>query len=136
MTQNVDHRLYLYNDIHIFQDEKLLAKLGIGDLIAQDAIYHNACRAAFNRRVERWKLITCNVHDFQTQIISSLSEWIGQRLSTEHFGMVKLVEVCEHYNVKLNKLGVTKKNSSHIHGSRLAKDVSYKLRLESSYIWA
>lgn len=105
MTQNVDHRLY--NDIHLLQDEKLLAKLGTGDLIAQDDVYHNACRAAYNRRVERWKLTNCKVEDFHTQIISNLSEWIEQRLSSEDFGMVKFSVVCENYNAKLSELGVT-----------------------------
>ena len=51
--------------------EKLLAKLSTGDLIAQNAVYHNAYKAAFNRRVEIWKVINYKVEEFHTKIISN-----------------------------------------------------------------
>ena len=43
---------------HDLQDRTLLAKLSVGDMVAADAVYHNACLANLYRRAQKLRETT------------------------------------------------------------------------------
>ena len=101
------------------QDEKLLAKLSAGDLVAQEAKYHAVCLASL---YQKGKLkSSCYSHKDDTSQSIALAELIeyieDYKLKSNTAPIFKLCDLTRLYATRLEQMGVSP--SGRLHSTRL-----------------
>ena len=122
--------------VMILQDERLLAKLSAGDLVAQEAKYHLACLASLHQKA---KLESANKTFIQDDAVShalalaGLVEYIEEfRHSTEVAAIFKLSDLAKLYTARFENLGLT--SAGRIHTTRLKERMLARIPDLKAYV--
>ena len=104
------------------QDQELLAKLSVGDLIAIEAKYHNHCILALYNKAERQ--ISDNDSDTYTHkeqtckgiALAELISYIGETREENEESVFRLADLVKLYENRLEQLGLqyVNVNSTHL----------------------
>ena len=113
MTDDVEQKINKH--VHLLQDEKLMAKLGTGDLIAMDIVYHKRCITTVTRPVE--KELGEDKESIDESILIDLNDFIAEQLASEDFGMIKLSDIRNMYTDKCREVGISRETK--VHATRL-----------------
>ena len=106
------------------QDERLIAKLSAGDMVAQDAVYHSRCLAALYKKVSSAEHAKGEEGEDETAsithglVLAELTAYIEEVKKDETVSPVfKLADLSRLYSTRLNDLGVSQSsrvNSTHL----------------------
>ena len=102
------------------QNKKLLAKLSIGDLIAQEAMYHPACLTELYRKAKVQSIdkeFTEEENMSYSLVFAELTEYMEECRQTENLPVFKLADLTKLYADRLQQLRV--KTEGRIHSTRL-----------------
>lgn len=92
------------------QDERLLAKLSAGDMVAQDAKYHAKCLATLYNKTrslqDKQKMDTTDEVNHGIALAELLSFIEETRIDEEHTPVFKLADLVKLYSNRLEQLGV------------------------------
>lgn len=102
------------------QDQKLLAKLSAGDLVALEASYHSSCITSLYKRAET--VCKDQAADAQFQLegiaLAELITYIEEaRESSDSITVFKLVDLANMYNSRMEQLGAD--TEARVHTTRL-----------------
>ena len=108
------------------EDKSLLAKLSAGDLIAQEAKYHAACKLALHNKARSMSSLTSpesnSVYISHGIALAELVSYIDEiRTSEELTRVFKLCELKAMYTDRLLSLGV--EGQSYVHSSNLKERI-------------
>ena len=129
----------------VLQDEKLLAKLSAGDLVALEAKYHAPCLASLYKKAERVKE---EGEEDETsprlpegialaELVSFIEE--SRMVSTAELPVFRLAELVDKYTSRLKQLG--ENTPARIHTTRLKTAFFHKFQLSKNtskdvmYFW-
>ena len=92
------------------QDERLLAKLSAGDMVAQDAKYHPRCLVSLYNKAtslqDKQKIDTTDKVNHGIALAELLSFIDETRMDEEHAPVFKLADLVKLYSNRLDQLGV------------------------------
>ena len=114
----------------ILQDERLIAKLSAGDMVAQDALYHARCLAALYKKASTAEHAEDKEGEDETVkinhglVLAELISYIEESKTDEAVSPVfKLADLSKLYSSRLQELGVAQSsrvNSTHLKNRILA----------------
>ena len=88
----------------ILEDKELLGRLSAGDMVAQDAKYHNKCISVLQKRVRKYKAKEREVSGI---VFAELVLYIEEaRLDEDTTQVFKLANLVELYQSRMQQLGV------------------------------
>jgi hypothetical protein len=121
---DISHKIHAYATQ--LQDEKLLAKLSSGDLIAQEAKYHRRCLVLFYNKA-RSASVTESINMEQNDRViygiafAELISYIDECRENPNIKVMKLSDLCKLYTQCLLQHGI--KPQSRIHSTKLKQKI-------------
>ena len=106
------------------QDQKLLAKLSAGDLVALEACYHSSCLVSLYKRAETVLKDEADDTKFQlgSIVLAELITYIEEaRASSDSITVFKLVDLANMYTTRMEQLGADMQ--SRVHTTRLKEQL-------------
>ena len=104
------------------QDEKLLAKLSAGDMVAQEAKYHKSCLTTLSNQARSRASKEAKVKDDETLahgiVLAELISYIEEgRAESKGVLVFKMKKLSEMYSSRLKQLGIVEAGT--LHSTRL-----------------
>ena len=107
---------------HILQDSVLIAKLSVGDMMSQDAVYHAKCLSMLYRKANQENLSDVKGSEEKMLHGIALAELIAYiedcRAETDVAPVFRLADLSKMYSERLNQLGAESSNRVHFNSSQ------------------